>query len=147
MVASVVYQWAAKANVELDTTAHPVAVLYLFRDGSIDLTEGVYREIAEVNVLFLTHQSQLSFDGTANDALLSDMIDVATEFVARLLDDGTCEVIGNEIVVRGIYDFDDKNTTGVSLQFRVRELQGHCLTPTEPEPEPEPNEDNQQDTK
>jgi hypothetical protein len=31
-LAAVVYNSPTKVNVELDTTAHPVAVLYIFRD-------------------------------------------------------------------------------------------------------------------
>ena len=135
---AVVFGTPAKANVELDTTANPVAVLFVFRDGAIDIAQGMYREIADINVLFLTHQSQLAFGGEANEALMADMVSVATEFVARLIASDMGEVIGDEIAVKGVYDYDDKNTTGVSLQFRMRALQGVCLIPTEPEPEPEP---------
>lgn len=119
-LAAVVYNSPTKANVELDTTAHPVAVLYIFRDGTIDLTNGMWNEVAEVNVLFLTHQSELDFDALQNDALLDSMADVARRFVGDLIASGTGEIVDNNITVRGLYDFDDKNTTGVSLQFRFR---------------------------
>ncbi len=119
-LAAVVYNSPSKVNVELDATAHPVAVLYIFRDGSVDINGGLYTETAEVNVLFLTHQPQLDFDGAANDVLLDSMADVARQFISDVVDSNIGEVVGNEIVLRGVYDFNDKNTTGVSLQFRMR---------------------------
>ena len=150
-IEAVVFGTPAKANVELDTTANPVAVLFVFRDGAIDLAQGMYREIADINVLFLTHQSQLAFDGATNDALMTQMVEVASEFVARLIASNIGEIIGDEIAIKGVYDYDGKNTTGVSLQFRMRAAQGRCLIPTEPEPDvdPEPTqpqyEDNSED--
>lgn len=125
-LAAVVYNSPTKVNVELDTTAHPVAVLYLFRDGTIDLGNGTYSEIAEVNVLFITHQDQLDFDALQNDALLDSMSDVAKRFVSDLIASGTGVIVDNNITVRGLYDFDDKNTTGVSLQFRFQS-NSQCL--------------------
>lgn len=119
-LAAVVYNSPTKVNVELDTTAHPVAVLYIFRDGNIDLTNGMWNEVAEVIVLFLTHQPELDFDALQNDALLDSMADVAKRFVGDLIASGEGEIVDNNITVRGLYDFDDKNTTGVSLQFRFR---------------------------
>lgn len=117
---AVVYNSPTKVNVELDTTAHPCAVLYIFRDGTINLANGTYNEIAEVNVLFLTHQPQLDFDALTNDALLDGMADVAKQFVGDLIASNAGEIVDNYITVRGIYDSDDKNTTGVSLQFRYQ---------------------------
>ena len=154
-VSSVVYQSPSRTNVDLDGTAHPVAILFLFRDGAVDLSTGLFREVAEVNVLFVTHQTQLDFSGSANDLLMDAMVMTAQEFVARLMESSSVEIVGDEIGVRGLYDYDDKNTTGVSLTFRCREVAGHCLTPHYPEPEPEPDpdpendnsdEDNQTDT-
>ena len=130
MVAEVAYNSPTKVNVDMDTMQHPAAVMYLFRDGAIDLASGLYREEAEVNVMFVTHQSELAFDGVANEQLLDDMAAAATEFVARLVADGRTEIVGDNVALRGIYDFNDKNTTGVSLQLRLREVAGHCLTPT-----------------
>lgn len=150
-VSSVVYQSPSRTNVDLDGTAHPVAILFLFRDGAVDLSTGLFREVAEVNVLFVTHQTQLDFSGSANDPLMDAMVMTAQEFVARLMESSSVDIIGDEIGVRGLYDYDDKNTTGVSLTFRCREVAGHCLTPHHPEPEPEhepdnSDEDNQTDT-
>ena len=119
-LAAVVYNSPTKANVELDTTAHPVAVLYIFRDGEIDLSNGTYSEIADINVLFLTHQDQLDFDASQNDALLDSMADVAKQFIGDLIASNSGDIVDDNVTVRGIYDFDDKNTTGVSLQFRFR---------------------------
>lgn len=121
------YNWPAKANVQLDTTAHPVAVLYVMRDGAIELENGLYRETAEVNVSFLDHQPELDFDGMTNEALLDAMAEVAVEFVGRIVDGGELEITTDLVTLRGVYDFDDKNTTGVNLQFTVREKQGRCL--------------------
>ena len=137
-LAEVVYQSPFKANVELDTAAHPVAVLYLFRDGSLDLATGLLRDIAEVNVLFLTHQPELDFDGATNDTLLDSMASLAATFIADIIASGVGTISGDNVTLRGIYDHADKNTTGVSMQFRLEAAQGRCLAPYEPEPEPTP---------
>ena len=119
-LAAVVYNSPSKVNVELDTTAHPVAVLYIFRDGTINLQGGTKTESADVNLMFLTHQPQLDFDAAQNDVLLDAMADIAERFIADVLKADFAEFVSDEIAVRGIYDFDDKNTTGVALQFRLR---------------------------
>ena len=119
-IAAVVYNSPTKVNVELDTTAHPVAVLYIFRDGAINHDGGTKTESADVNLMFLTHQSELDFDAAQNDVLLDAMADIAERFIADVIAADFAEFVGNEVVVRGIYDFDDKNTTGVALQFRLR---------------------------
>lgn len=124
---AVVYNSPSKTNVELDTTAHPAAVLYIFRDGSIDLSTGLVRELADVNVMFLDQQDELDFQGLNNELILDNMVNVSKEFISRIIEANVAEIIGDEITLKGIYDFNDKNTTGVSLQFRLRELQGHCL--------------------
>ena len=126
-VVAVTYNSPQKVNVDFDTIASPAAVLYLFRDGAYDTESGLLRELADVNVLFLTHQPQLDFRGSANEALLDDMADAAAMFIAELTASGSVEFVGGEVTLRGVYDFNDKNTTGVSLQFRLRELQGRCL--------------------
>lgn len=119
-LAAVVYNSPTKVNIELDTTAHPVAVLYIFRDGAINLDGGTKTESADVILMFLTHQSELDFDAAQNDVLLDAMADIAERFIADIIAADFAEFVGNEVVVRGIYDFDDKNTTGVALQFRLR---------------------------
>lgn len=119
-LAAVVYNSPTRSNVDLDTTAHPVAVLYIFRDGTIDLSQGLYSEIAEVNLLFLTHQPQLDFDAVDNDTLLDSMADVAKQFIGDLIAVDAGFIVNDTVEVRGVYDFDDKNTTGVSLQFRYQ---------------------------
>lgn len=119
-LAAVVYNSPTKVNVDLDTTAHPVAVLYTFRDGTINLQGGTKTESADVNLMFLTHQPQLDFDAAQNDVLLDAMADIAERFIADVIAADFAEFAGNEVTVRGIYDFDDKNTTGVALQFRLR---------------------------
>lgn len=126
-VAAVAYNSPQKVNVDFDAIASPAAVLYLFRDGAYDTESGLLRELADVNVLFLTHQPQLDFNGSANEALLDDMADAAAMFIAELTASGSVEFVGGEVTLRGVYDFNDKNTTGVSLQFRLRELKGRCL--------------------
>lgn len=118
-LAAVVYNSPTKVNVELDTTAHPVAVLYIFRDGTINLDGGTKTESVDVNLMFLT-QSELDFDAAQNDVLLDAMADIAERFIADVLKADFADFVGDEIAVRGIYDFDDKNTTGVALQFRLR---------------------------
>lgn len=127
LIEAVQYNSPSKVNVELDSTDHPVAVLYIFRDGALDISTGFYREMADVNVMFLTLQDELDFQGSASETLVDAMAEVAVEFVSRLLDGGVVEFMSDEIAIKGVYDFNDKNTAGVSLQMKLREVQGHCL--------------------
>lgn len=124
---SVIYNPPAKVNVVTDTAASPCGVLYCLTDGTIDLTLGQMRERAEVNVLFITHQSQLDFNGTSNEPLLDAMVEVAKDFIADVLESPAIDIVGNEVVIRCLYDFEDTNTTGVSLQFTAEEVQGQCV--------------------
>lgn len=126
LIASVVYNSPTKVNVELDATAHPCAVLFIFRDGAINVDGGTFSEIAEVNVMFLTQQPNLDFNALHNDELMDEMVNVATCFVSDVMAADIGDIIGDEIKMLGLYNYDDKNTTGVSLQFRIRSFP-QCL--------------------
>lgn len=123
---SVTYQSAPKANVLFDNINTPCALLLLFSDRQIDVSKKMWRESAEVNVFFLT-DAAFDFDGLENQRRVDGMAGKAEDFIALVLADGSLEFESTDIAMRQVYDEGDRNLTGVSLQFRVREVQPKCL--------------------
>jgi hypothetical protein len=133
------YNSPGRANVELDTSEPPTAVIYCLTDWQ--LTQTIVRERARVAVGFLTLQPDIDFDGISNEAKIDTCKDIALDFIARVSDDGRLGIISDPIDVRSVYDDHDRNLTGVFVEFECRETQGACLDNYIPEPEPETTPD------
>lgn len=140
---SVTYQSPAKSNVETDTMTAPMAVLYVVTDHKLDLKRNSARETAEVNLFLLNRNTRLDWDGVGATAYIDAMAQVALEVVARVKADTTMRIDSDQLDVRSVFDLNDTNLAGVSLQFTLTELQGQCISI--PQPTPTPDEDNTED--
>lgn len=127
-LSAVVYQNPSRANVDLSQAAAPMAVYFLTTDGSFDIATHIMRETARVQLAIITRAADMSVDGETNDRLLREVVrPLVVNFFARLRQERTLTA-PDEVGYRVLYQYDDTNTTGYLLDFRVAEKIGECLT-------------------
>lgn len=128
-LAEVIYATPTKQNVDLSYQSTPAALVTVLTDGTLDIARGYYKERAEVTVDFVTDMNNPTTDFEANelDTLLDGMAAVATDFVSALYHSTLVELIGDNVRVTYLYDFMDRNTTGVRVRCTLRERDGVCL--------------------
>ena len=140
---SVTYQQPFKANIDTASMTAPMAVLYVITDHKLDIRKGTARESAEVNIFLMDRNTRLDYDGTtATAAYIDSMAAVGIEVIARIRQDSTIRIDSDAVEVKSVFDQDDTNLAGVSLQFRCTETQGVCISI----PQPDNDEDNEANT-
>ena len=129
-IETVLYESPYFANIKIDRKPAPYGILYLIAVAELDLTNNL-KETAEMEVFF-ADTVQFGADGMTQQTIIDKMMDLAKEFVALLKADKTVVIDDNIRMVSSYAKF-DKNVTGVSIQFTIRERQSKCLDSIEPE--------------
>ena len=125
-IKSTLYQVPSKANERIEFVAEPCGILFCVPKGVVDISKGNIAESATIALEFVAHQPQLAFDGTLNESLVDTMRLVGYSFINRLRAlDGYS--LSDTIEVRTIFDKYDANTTGVSLQFEIKDKKTKCI--------------------
>lgn len=124
-----IYATPSRQNVDLSYTSTPAALFTVLTDSDIDLKGGMVRETAQVAVDFVTDMQNptTDFDAEAMEQKIDDMADIAAEFISTLFHADGWEFVGDTVRVTYLYDFHDRNTTGVRVKFTIKELNGVCL--------------------
>lgn len=124
-----IYATPSRQNVDLSYSTTPVALFTVLTDSDIDLKGGMVRETAQVAVDFVTDMQQPTTDFEADEmeSKIDDMAAIAAEFVSTLYHADGWEFVGDTVRVTYLYDFRDRNTTGVRVKFTIKELNGVCL--------------------
>lgn len=144
------YDVPTAQNVKLSRGSEsPRALFTCLTDRTFDISHMRARESALVVVDFVTDMGNTTtnFDGTAMEAKIDSMADAAIDFIARLKDSTAVRIEDDKVEVTSLYDFMDRNTTGVRLKVNLTETRGTCIaiTPDPTTEEDEDNEDNSQD--
>lgn len=123
---TVMYDSGWSANVRIDRNPAPYALLYLLSDWTIDISRGVAREGAEVQVFFFD-KANLDAKGEEKDAIVTRMELQAREFIRRVLADSSINVIEDTIKLRSSWGQFDKFCVGVSVTMKLEDKQGGCI--------------------
>lgn len=123
---AVVFQSPQRANVDVSSVQHPFGVYFLPTEGIVDITGNATRVSERVQVAFLTRDPLMNVDGNASETLLSSVEPLVGEFLAQLRAVSVL-TLPDEVSYRVLYQYDDTNTIGYLLDFRVRENIGICL--------------------
>ena len=141
-ISTIMYDSPNSANVRLDDSPEPIALLYLISDWDIDIEHGVSKEIATVK-LFFAKRAEFDVKGEEKDLIVSEMSLLGREFISNLLAEHDLRVVDDVIHMRNVWGKYDSFVCGVEISVKIEQKQGSCLyVEPEPEPEPEPNEDN-----
>ena len=140
-IKSIIYDSGFSSNVRIDRSVDPIAILYLLTDWYLNISTGLQKEQADIEVFFCK-RAKLDQKGEEKDIIVNECAEIAKEFIARVLEDKSIEVLDDSINMRSSYGRFDSFAVGVSVKIRLAEKQGTCIEV--PEPTPEPNEDNTQ---
>ena len=123
---TVMYDSGWSANVRIDRNPAPYALLYLLSDWTLDISKGVAKEGADIQVFFFD-KSNLDAKGEEKDLIVTQMELIAREFIRRVLADNTILVAEDTIKLRSSWGQFDKFCVGVSVTMKLEDKQGGCI--------------------
>jgi hypothetical protein len=123
---TVMYDSGWSANVRIDRNPAPYALLYLLSDWTLDISKGVAKEGADIQVFFFD-KSNLDAKGEEKDLIVTQMELIAREFIRRVLADNTIIVAEDTIKLRSSWGQFDKFCVGVSVTMKIEDKQGGCI--------------------
>lgn len=127
-LASYQYNNLGKANVVLDNKKpNPTALFVQVTDFVIDMSMINKREKMFILVSFLQKENKLDSEATAQDSIITDMSELAIEFVKRVRADRTIRILNDELKLKSVFYKSDSNRTGVTIELELMDLVGECL--------------------
>lgn len=123
---TVMYDSGWSANVRIDRNPAPYALLYLLSDWTLDISKGVAKEGADIQVFFFD-KANLDAKGEEKDLIVTQMELIAREFIRRVLADNTILVAEDTIKLRSSWGQFDKFCVGVSVSMKLEDKQGGCI--------------------
>lgn len=125
---STTYSSKPRANVELDRNMEsPVGILFVITDLRLEIG-GMLRERAEVNASFLISQRPVDRNyPDIDDDIMPAAKECAVEFIARVMADKSLKLIGDEVMMRAVFDRSDSARSGYNIIFTVEERAGECI--------------------
>lgn len=123
---TVMYDSGWSANVRIDRNPAPYALLYLLSDWTLDISKGVAKEGADIQVFFFD-KANLDAKGEEKDLIVTQMELIAREFIRRVLADNTIIVAEDTIKLRSSWGQFDKFCVGVSVTMKIEDKQGGCI--------------------
>lgn len=122
------YNDLATANIRLDRDKpNPTAVMYQITDWYLDISTGLLKERAAVNVSFLQKEGKLDAGGLGQDQIIDAMKDIAVDFISAVKSDDSLAVLDDSVKMRSVFLRSDSNRTGVNVQMEIEERQGSCI--------------------
>lgn len=118
-----IYMNWAQANVELDNVDMPTIVYVLPASGDLNFTYARVYDNPETQIAFLA-PTELDFEGAKNNDIVEQMKRLCIRFVKKLNESGLFELVDGRIPYRVVYDYLDRNVTGISVEFRLEEIGG-----------------------
>ena len=125
-ISTVMYDSGWSANVRIDRNPAPYALLYLLSDWTLDISKGVAKEGADIQVFFFD-KANLDAKGEEKDLIVTQMELIAREFIRRVLADNTILVAEDTIKLRSSWGQFDKFCVGVSVTMKIEDKQGGCI--------------------
>lgn len=123
---TVMYDSGWSANVRIDRNPAPYALLYLLSDWTLDISKGVAKEGADIQVFFFD-KANLDAKGEEKDLIVTQMELIAREFIRRVLADNSILVAEDTIKLRSSWGQFDKFCVGVSVSMKLEDKQGGCI--------------------
>lgn len=122
------YNNLGKANVVLDNKKpNPTALFVQVTDFVIDMSMINKREKMFILVSFLQKENKLDSEATAQDSIITDMSELAIEFVKRVRADRTIRILNDELKLKSVFYKSDSNRTGVTIELELMDLVGECI--------------------
>ncbi len=125
MGADVAYQFMnwAQANVELDRVDKPSVIYILPPAGELDFGWAQVKDRPDAQIAFVA-PTDFDFDGEENDDIIEQMKRLCIRFVKTLNESGLFEQIEGKQPYRVLYDYLDRNVTGIVIEPKLKEEEG-----------------------
>lgn len=125
-IETVIYDTSFSVNVRLDRQNTPASILYMLNEFSIDITKGIRRESADIEIFFCD-RVDLAAKGEIVQQKLDTLLPYVNQFIASVLNEKTLIVESETVNVKCAIGRFDCNVCGWSLEMKVAEKQGHCI--------------------
>lgn len=128
MGADVAYQFMnwAQANVELDRVDKPSVIYILPPAGELDFGWAQVKDRPDAQIAFVA-PTDFDFDGEENDDIIEQMKRLCIRFIKTLNESGLFEQIEGKQPYRVLYDYLDRNVTGIVIEPKLKEEQGRLI--------------------
>lgn len=125
MGADLAYQFMnwAQANVELDRVDKPSVIYILPPAGNLDFGWAQVKDRPDAQIAFVA-PTDFDFDGEENDDIIEQMKRLCIKFIKTLNDSGLFEKIEGKQPYRVLYDYLDRNVTGIVIEPKLKEEEG-----------------------
>lgn len=125
-IKTVIYDSGFSQNLRIDRKEDPFGLVFLLNNWQLDISSGIKKEKAEVEIFFA---KRANFDATGEekDVIVSEMEQIAENFIGKLLKDSDLNVIEDSINIQSCWGRFDAFLVGVSLRINLEEKQGSCI--------------------
>lgn len=125
MGSDVAYQFMnwAQANVELDRVDKPSVIYILPPAGELDFGWAQVKDRPDAQIAFVA-PTDFDFDGEENDDIIEQMKRLCIRFIKKLNESGLFEQIEGRQPYRVLYDYLDRNVTGIVIEPKLKEEEG-----------------------
>ena len=125
MGADVAYQFMnwAQVNVELDKVDKPSVIYILPPSGDLNFHWAHVKDRPDAQIAFVA-PTDFDFEGEANDDIIEQMKRLCIRFIKTLNESGLFEQIEGVLKYRVLYDYLDRNVTGIVIEPKLKEEEG-----------------------
>lgn len=123
---TIIYDSGYSSNVRLDRGSVPACIFYLIKDYELDLSKGIQREIANIQ-LFFCDRVNLDAKGEEKDVIVENMSIIAKEFLYKLIAEGNLNIENDSVKLRTTWGEFDCFVAGMNIELKISEKQGSCL--------------------
>lgn len=122
------YNRLSRANVRLDSKQpSPTALFIQIQDFRLDMNTLTKREVSHVSISFLDKENKTDSEGLEQDAIITQMADLAVDFVSRVRADRSLRITNDIVNFKSVFYQSDSNRTGVTVELDIEQAQGRCL--------------------
>lgn len=124
-ISTLIYDFTSSANIRLDRSNFPAAVFYVVPSWRIDMSSGIKREKADVNI-FICKKMPLDAKGEDVDTIVKTIEPIAYGVISQIENDDLISINKN-VTLRMSYAKYDVNVVGISIEATLDVKQGECF--------------------
>ena len=113
----------AQANVAIDSVNKPSVIYVLPPSGDLDFSWSRVKDKPEAQIAFIA-PTDFDFEGESNDDVIEQMKRLCIRFIKTLNDSELFEAIEGKLPYRVLYDYLDRNVTGIVIEPKLIEEEG-----------------------
>lgn len=123
---TIIYDSANSANVRIDDSVEPIAILYLISDWNVDIRHGISKEIANIRIFF-GKRAEFDIKGEDKDIIVDEMLIIGKNFINEIKNNTSIRIVDDRIKIRNVWGKFDSFLCGVEIVVQVEQKQGECI--------------------